>query len=430
MTDRHGGRPAVGLSVALVTGAIGVVTGNAAIFLASTVGLVYAAYEAATSDPVPELTVERSIDTANPRPGETVSVTVTVRNDGRRYLPDVRLVDGVPERLSVVDGTPSMGTTLESGASDSVTYAVEARRGDHVFGETTVVCRDLSGTTERRETALVETAIESSADVGTPPLPAQTLPRAGQVETESGGDGVAFYGVREYHTADPMRRIDWKRFARTTELATVEYRERSAATVVLLVDARYHRSARPESPTAAQFCAYAAERLAATFLAENDRVGAARFGGDAYLTPGAGRTQQRRLTEFVRESVDGSMADGSATTVLTEPRGGDTSPASVKERERVERLSRRVPGEAQVVFCTPLLDEEAADAAKRLAARGHAVTVISPDLTDTGTPGGTLAEFDRDERLDDLRRTVRVVDWTPTDPLAAALARASAGWSQ
>ncbi len=44
---------------------------------------------------------------------------------------------------------------------------------------------------------------------------------------------------------------------------------------------------------------------------------------------------------------------------------------------------------------TPLLDDRAADAAKRLAAYGHAVTVVSPDMTGGDSPGRTVERIDR-----------------------------------
>lgn len=448
MSERRRGRRAVGLSVALVTGAAGLATGNAAIFVASTVGLVYAAYESATRHPEPELTVERTLEPAAPLPGDEVSVTVTVRNEGRRHLPDVRVVDGVPDRLRVVDGSPRFGTTLDVDDSAAFGYSVRARRGEHPFGETTVVCRDLAGTTESRASVTVETTIDCGADVESLPLSARELTQTGRVQTQAGGDGVSFYGIREYQSADPMRRIDWNRFARTSELSTVEYRETAAASVVLLVDTRHPVAARPRDPDAVQFCTYAAERLAETLLAENDRVGAATFDDCAYLRPAADRNQYRRLRAFLAAvtggdgvTADGQRDDGEVGRLFppgAELRANRPSPTgSAPDRhgpvadggDAVETLDRRLPDEAQVVFCSPLLDDRAADAARRLAAYGQAVTVVSPDVTASETAGGTLAGFDRDERIDGLRGTVRVADWTLTDPLAKTLARATERWS-
>ncbi|WP_276271487.1 DUF58 domain-containing protein [Haloarcula litorea] len=473
MTDRRRPRRAGALGTALVTGAVGLAAGNAAVFVAATVPLVYAAYAAATSDPTPRLTVERSVSPAAPLPGEDVTVTVTVTNDGRDYLPDVRVVDGVPDSLSVVEGTPRLGTALDAGESAAVEYTVVARRGEHAFGGTTVACRDLAGTTEVRERVAADSLVECGTSAASPALSADSLPRAGRVPTSAGGEGVAFYGIREYQSTDSMRRIDWNRFARTSELATVEYRETTSATVVVLVDTRHPVAASAATPTAVELCRDAAQRLAAERLDEDDRVGAATFDGLATLRPRADRGQYRRIRAFLDDAVGTdaastdrstgrqtapttrfaardhlqtgeTVADGGEPSVArrsSSDRGSDGGEPSVARRSSseprsdggrlVEGLDRRLPDGAQVLFCTPLLDDAAGDAAERLVARGHAVTVVSPDVTNEATPGGTLAALDRTRRVSRLRGTLPVVDWDPDEPLATAVLRRAeaAGWS-
>ncbi len=63
---------------------------------------------------------------------------------------------------------------------------------------------------------------------------------------------------------------------------------------------------------------------------------------------------------------------------------------------------------------------------RRLAADGHHVTAVSPDVTATDTPGRTLAAADRALALADARAAgASVVDWAPDEPLASAVARAT-----
>lgn len=440
MSTRETSRRNVGVSAALVAGGAGVVTGNPSVFLVSVLGLVYAAYQAAIGDPEPTLTVERAVETTDPLPGTELDVTVTLRNDGDATLPDVRVRDGVPERLDVVAGSPRFGTHLEPGESDSFTYTLRARRGEHAFAETTVVCRNLTGTVEFAERVGIETAVECSAPVDSFELSAQTLAQTGRVPTDAGGDGVSFYAIREHQSADPMSRVDWNRLAKTNELATVEFRESRAASVVVLVDSRHRVASEAGTPTALQYCAYAAEEIATALLDEDNRVGAAVYDDCASLRPSASREQARRLRSFLADVGGGSPS--------TDRRGsgafGDASrPSFFQSVDEVERrygladggdpvatLHRTIPGEAQVVFCTPLLDDRAVDAAKRLSAYGHGVTVVSPDMTSTETPGATLEHVERDERVGDLRGTVRVVDWPRTEPLAKALVRSTERWSR
>lgn len=427
----------VGVSAALVAGGAGIVTGNPAVFMVAAVALVYAAYQAVIGDPEPTLTVERHVEPTDPLPGSEVTVTLTLTNDGDATLPDVRVLDGVPERLEVIDGTPRFGTHLEAGASDSVTYTVEARRGDHAFTDVAIVCRNLTGTVEFAEQVSVETTLSCSASVDTVPLSGQTLAQSGRVPTDAGGNGLAFYAIREHQSSDPMSRVDWNRLAKTNELATVEFKETRAATVITLVDSRHSIAGEASAPTAVQFCAYAAQQVGSALLGMDNRVGAAVYDSCETLQPSADRAQEQRLEAFLREVVSGSSGTRGSSLLDTSTRSRRMqSPTNMADRygiadggDAVATLDRSIPSESQVVFCTPLLDDRAADAAKRLAAYGHAVTVVSPDMTTGDSPGRTVERIDRTARLDTLRGTVRVVDWTPTEPLAKALIRATERWA-
>jgi uncharacterized repeat protein (TIGR01451 family) len=430
----------VGVSAALVAGGAGIVTGNPAVFMVAAVALVYAAYQAAIGDPEPTLAIERQVEPADPLPGSEVTVTLTLTNDGDATLPDVRVLDGVPERLEVVEGSPRFGTHLEAGASESVTYTVEARRGDHAFTDVAVVCRNLTGTVEFAEQVTVETTVSCSAGVETVSLSGQTLSQSGRVPTDAGGNGLAFYAIREHQSADPMSRVDWNRLAKTNELATVEFKETRAATVVTLVDSRHRVAGEANAPTAVQFCAYAAQRVGSALLDMDNRVGAAVYDSCETLQPSANRAQAQRLEGFLGEVVSGSATGSAGTrdTWLFDTSRDWRMQSSTETAERygiadggdaVATLDRSIPSESQVVFCTPLLDDRAAEAAKRFAAYGHAVTVVSPDMTTRDSPGSTVERIDRAARLEDLRGRVRVVDWTPAEPLAKALIRATERWA-
>ena len=437
MSTRETTQRNVGVSAALVAGGAGIVTGNPTVFMVAAVALVYAAYQAAIGDPEPTLTIERHIEPAEPLPGSEVTVTVTLTNDGDATLPDVRVLDGVPERLEVVDGSPRFGTHLEAGASESVRYTVEARRGDHTFTDVAVVCRNLTGTVEFTEQVAVETVLSCRADVDAVPLSGQTLAQSGRVPTDAGGNGLAFYAIREHQSSDPMSRVDWNRLAKTNELATVEFRQTRAATVVTLVDSRHPVAGETNAPTAVEFCAYAAQQVGSALLRMDNRVGAAVYDSCETLHPSASRAQEQRLDGFLSEIVSGSSGTRSSRLFDTDTRAPRMQ-SSTEAADRygiadggdaVATLDRSIPSESQVVFCTPLLDDRAGDAAKRLSAYGHAVTVVSPDVTTGNSPGTTVERIDRTTRLDDLRGTVRVVDWTPAEPLAKALIRATERWA-
>jgi len=414
-----------GVTVALLAGAAGVLTGTTAAFLAGAVGFTYAAYRYASRVPDGRVAVEREIDDRSPLPSREVTVTVTVRNEGEEALPDIRIVDGVPDRLAVVSGSPRHCTSVRPGEAASFSYVVRARRGSHEFGPTTLVSRSLAGTAERRFEVRVDDSIACETRAEELPLPADTSSYPGHITTDSGGEGVEFYATREFHPSDPLSRIDWKRYARTRELTTVEFRETRAATVVLVVDARTpsHVARRDGEPDAVALSEYAAEQLAAALLGRNDRVGLALYGpSERYLRPAGGDEQGARI----RAELDATP----------EPREREVGLFSEQRRERAndarfDTLRERLPDGAQIVFLSPLADDRAADVAKRFRAYGHAVTVVSPDVTETDTPGGAIERIERDERIADVRGgDARVVSWSPDEPIRAAVSAATARWSR
>lgn len=398
-------------AVAFATAGVGVLAREPGLLLAAVVGVAFAAYARSGDDPEVDLTVERTLDVEAPRPGDAVTVTVRATNGGGP-LPDLRLVDGVPEGLEVTAGSPRLGTALVGGRTATFVYEVEARRGIHAFDPVTVVARDASGALERELEIPCETTLSC-----TPPLPAttidvplraQTTQYTGPVATDVGGSGVEFFATREYRPGDAMTRVDWNRVARTGELSTVEYRVERSATVVIVIDAR-REAYRGGREHAVERSVEAARVIAASLLEDGHRVGAAAIGAaDCWLPPTTGETQARAIERLL----------GAHEALPPTPPTG-----SIIVAQRVKELRRRLPASAQVVLLTPLADDYAATLVARLEAHGHAATVISPDPTAGDTPGRRLARVERRGRIDRLRGAhVPVADWGADQSLAAAVA--------
>lgn len=408
------------VAVALVAGATGVLLSQPALLLLATVGIGYAAYPQLPSAPTVELDLERSVDDAEH--GEPVDVTVTVRNVGSSTLYDLRIIDGVPPMLLVTDGTPRHATVLRPGGEATFSYEVTAKHGTHWFEPATVIARDLSGGTEVETQVETETAIECATPVPEMPLRRQTDQYVGTIVTDEGGSGIEFHGTREYRHGDAMNRIDWKRFARTGELTTVEYREERLASIVLLVDAREaaYRAAADDDPHGVSYGLAAVEQMLAALVETPNRVGLAAIGRDTcYLPPGSGVEHGTRARQLLgsHRTLSAYAPDPEATT-------------DEVCRSQVAELRARISSHAQVVFVTPLPDEFAAQTALTLEAAGHAVSVVSPDVSTDGTVGSRLAGVERRHRVSALREAdIPVVDWDTERPLGTALAGAERGWT-
>lgn len=401
---------------------LGLLTEEPTLLLLSVVGVGAAAYAGLGRAPEPDLTLERTFDAVDPAPGDEVAVTVTVANDGDRLLSDLRLIDGVPDGLAVVEGSPRLATALRPGERATIAYTLRARPGTHRFDPLTAVARDVPGATEYVATVEARDAVTCAPDFPEDPIafPLRSLTTrfTGRTTSEEGGTGVEFHATREYRPGDPLNQIDWRRTARTNDLTTVEYRQERAAAIVLAIDARAVAAVAPDSraESALERSVAAARDVAAALLAAGNTVGVTAISPrSCWLSPGRGvehRVALRRLLAedeaFQRVPDDGDVNVFGAVRSIRERLGSDT----------------------QVVLCSPLTDEDAAAAALRFDAHGHSTTVVSPDPTTDETIGQQLAGIGRTERVGSIRRAgVPVIDWYRDEPLERALARTEQRWS-
>ncbi|SNZ17076.1 conserved repeat domain-containing protein [Natronoarchaeum philippinense] len=411
-------------ALALLAAGWGIVTFTPSILLLSAIPAALAAYARLRIEPaVTNLDVERHVSDESPEPGDLVDVTVTVRNDGDSYLSDLRLVDRVPPSMQVVEGSPRIATALGSDATATFTYTAVAGRGDHEW-PLLVVARDFAGAIEREVAIDVETGIECSPALSSQhgaPVRSQTSLYSGQVDTAQGGAGLEFFSVREYREGDPMKRIDWKRHARTGELATIDFRQERAAKVVLLFDSRdsAYVSPHPGAKHAVDRSVDAAMELFPSLYDRGDLVGVAAFDTvPCWLAPGAGEEQLERARNI--------FTDHPAISTLP-PEHTDVGSKYV---DPMTHVRRQLAPEAQVMLFSPLCDDYTAEVARRLDSVGHPVTVISPDPTAAGTIGQRLSRVERTMRIVRLReRGIRIVDWEPEEPLGIELERAAQRWA-
>jgi uncharacterized repeat protein (TIGR01451 family) len=401
---------------ALVALGVGAFAGVRAVAFAGAVAAAFVAWGAAASVPRVDLEASRTLSESTPEPGERVTVSVRVENAGDAALPECRVVDGVPAALSVVDGSARAHCSLAPGDAVTFEYVVEARRGVHAYEGALAVVRDRAGAVEERH---VVHAPDELACV--PPLPSapwrvplreRTTRYAGNVDTSDGGSGLEFFQTREYRRGDPLSHVDWNRFARTGDLATTEFREERAASVVLVVDGRAAGYVAPDAdgPHALDRAVDAAGSLYDALVASGNRVGVAAVStSECWLPPGASREHRERVRELLARDPALSPVPASR---------------NLRVKRSVDRLRRRIPDGAQVFFLTPLCDDRAASIARRFEAGGRAVTVLSPDPTLARTPSHRLARVGRRLRVTGLRGSgVRVVDWGWDEPLGVALSR-------
>ena len=445
----------VGLVATLALLSVGLLYASPTLLAGAAVPLVYVLY--GTLSGVPEgasVSATRTFDAADPAPGGVVAVELTVTNTGDQVLPDVRVIDGVPEELAVASGSPRVCTALPPGGSTTLAYEVVAKRGEYDFADPAVRLRSTAGT--ERTTAEVaaggDRQLVGTNAVREPPLDDAVLPQAGTLPTDSGGSGLTFHATREYRPGDPMTRVDWRHYAKTGEFVTVQYREEQAARTVLVVDARPvgRVTGAPGYPTGAELAAYAGERLYDTLetagvVPSVTVVGLEAEGLDGLVGPdglpwvdsdGRNRTAHAERLFRAAQRVGEREATGNPpTAVVADGRGrqngpagaaGDAGPGGSRnpDEELTSQLLARLPPNAQVVLCTPLVDGWPVDCCRALSVREYPQVVISPDVTGARTVGQRVGSLQRDLRLHTLERAgATVAGWHLGQPIDYALRR-------
>jgi uncharacterized repeat protein (TIGR01451 family) len=462
VTRRRVERWGVGLVATLALTAFGLLYGNGTLLAAAAVPLTYVLYGTVSRVPPGDVGVERSFDRPDPRPGETVTVTLTVENTGNRVLPDCRVIDGVPAELAVTDGSPRACVALSPGDTAECSYTVVAKRGQYGFDDPVVRLRSLASTGQLTDaiTADGDRTLSCENTVADAPLDDATLPRAGTRPTDSGGSGLEFYATRKYQTGDPMNRIDWRHYAKTGEFVTVQYRRERAIRTVVLVDARRvgRVTARPGYPTGAELCAYAGERLYDALEGAGVATTVTAVGVDGERLDGlvgpdglpwietadnghAGRV--RRLFDELQTLADRNTRTeglddvgrgrgergGDGETVPPDRREGvgvsrSTDGGTPRVSDDIRRILARLPPNAQVVVCSPVLDAWPVGLARSLSVRGYPQVVVSPDVTDGESNGQRVLAARRRRHLADLERVgATTVSWSLDQPIDYALRR-------
>ena len=443
-----------GLAAALFLVSVSLLAAEPLLLAATAIPLIYVAYGSLSRVPAgTDLQATRAVSDAQPTPGEPVEIELTVTNTGSSSLTDVRVIDGVPEELAVVDGSPRLCTSLRPDESVTLSYAVMAKRGTYTFDAAAVRVRTLSASDEVTVDLPVagDGSLTCSNTVSEVPMADATLPRAGTLPTDTGGSGLEFHSTRSYQSGDPVNRIDWRRYAKTDELTTIDYREEQAVRTVLVVDARPPARVTPEPgfPTGAELSAYAAERLfdalsrtsvvasvCAVGLAQEDVPGGLGPDGLAWVDASGGHAaaHARQIFDSVGRAAarqsDDDTADAADVSEDGQPRqsqGDDAAQVTTADGGTIEdpdllAVLARLPPTAQVVVFSPAADDWSVSLVSSLAVRDYPTTLVSPSLARGDSLGAAVAGTERTARLQRAELSgATVIDWDLDSPIDVAL---------
>jgi uncharacterized protein (DUF58 family) len=342
----------------------------------------------------------------------TIGVEVTIRNAGAA-LPCLFVSDILPTGVRLPKGKNELPLTLGEGASESLKYSFRTGRGSFSWDAIRVVVSD--------PFQLVETNLQLPTEASTRILPAlkkfrpftfrtqNTIRSAGSIPARVGGSGTNFWGVREYHPGDSLRRLDWRLTARHPhQFFTKEFEQEEIADIGIILDARQKTDVRLAEDSLFEHATRAAASLAEMFLRQGNRVSLHLYGEPVVnLYPGYGKVQLHRILQTLAQTT----------------RQPDVSLSSL------QFLSMRLfSNQSLMIIISPLAANDWL-LFPRLRAYGCQVLLISPDPFDyikhalpadaETQMSGRISRLERQMEISRITKLwIPVIDWQVSQPLS------------
>lgn len=368
---------------------------------------------------LPVLHIERTVSRHRMMEGEEVEITVDIATDfGNKGRHFVSVIDRLPAKAKLIEGEDQFLGQLLPGQSAQFSYRIVLPRGKHEFTEIVVTAWSRWGLASSMKSISHETTI--IAHPKAEPLetfaihPRRTRAFAGPVKANLGGQGLDFFGCRSYVPGDDVRRINWRAYARQDNLIINEYELERLADVSIIVDARLQAHCQLGDDTTFDYSLRAAASLTRHFLRVGNIVGLLVYGDLVHwVFPGVGKIQERKILDAL-------------------------SSAYAAEKEVFEDLrmipTRLFPAQSQLVFISPLIDDDDVEVIALLIDRGYSIILVCPHAaaweaeqmgsSSSAQVAARMASLRRSLFLDSLIRTgTRIVNWDITKPLAYAIER-------
>ncbi len=380
--------------------------------------VLYLLYGFYNSPELPSLHIEKKLSSERITPDSDVVVTLIIKNRGAD-IEELYLEDRLSANLSIRLGSSRHLMRLPKDTSQTVTYTLAGPRGAYNFESIFIEARDMLGLIHHKGTIVAGGQLFVFPDVrrlkSVSIRPRKTRVYAGQIPARAGGTGTEFFGVREYHSGDSPRSINWHASARHAEsLYANEFQQERVADVGIVLDARERANLYQDKHSIFEHSVTAAAAISDAFITQGNRVGLLVYG--SYLSwtlPGYGRIQREKILQALARAIPG------ASTVF----------------EGLEHLSSRMfPPQSQIILVSSLVHDDL-NVVVQLRARGYQVMVISPDpvkfeigllsLSKDVELAARIIRMERDLLIKRLERAgVQVVEWDVSKPFDQAVGAA------
>jgi uncharacterized protein (DUF58 family) len=358
------------------------------------------------------LLARRSIESNRTNGVSSIDVNLTVTNQGGA-LHRLCLADPLQSGMRLTGGQIHQEVALRAGEGTSLAYTFQAERGSFSWETLQARLSDPFGLVETSLDLDAASQVQVHPELNKfrplPLRPQRTLPSAGSIPARKGGCGTDFWGVREYHPGDPLRRLDWRLTARhPRKFFTKEFEQEEIADIGLILDARRKTDLRAGEDSLFEHSARAAASLAEVFLRQGNRVSLLVYGKPMVtLFPGYGKLQLSQvLHTLARTTTESDVSLGSLQYLPV----------------------RMFASRSLILVISPLASNDW-QLFPRLRAYGYQVLLISPDpfdyarrMLEADPPtilASRLARLERQQEISKITQLwIPVINWRVSQPLS------------
>jgi len=358
------------------------------------------------------LSAGRTLEQSRSNGNAFVDVNLSVQNQALETV-HLFIHEIIQAGMKIVDGDLSRWVELRPGESAELKYTFTAVRGSFSWNSIRIVVSDPLGLIETEmllpANAMVQIRPQIKKFKAIPFRPHSTLHSPGSIPARLGGSGTDFFGVREYHSGDSLRWLDWRLTARhPRKYFTKEFEQEEIAEIGLILDARQSTELRVGEESLFESSLGVTASLAEMFLHQGHRVSLFVFGETMLkVFPGYGKVQLHRIMGCL------SQANVGLENRTSVPLGYIPI--------------RMFPSRALIIIISPLVSADR-QLFLRLRAYGYQALLVSPDPIDFAYP--TLAQdattrlairtarLERRLRLNDISQMqIPVIDWQVSQPI-------------
>lgn len=350
---------------------------------------------------ISSLAAERQVKQTVAEPGQTIPVTIKVKNNARLPVSWVLVEDmltqakrDVPGQGLEVTGRHMEVTDFRPGGQMQMLYQLKClRRGYYQIGPLLAETGDLFGLNRRyRVLQQPDYLLVNPEVISLEGYDVASRRPIGEIVMSHRlfEDPTRIAGVRGYQNGDPLTRIHWRATARTGQLQSKVYEPSTVAGATVLLDFHQESFGRKDEPFRSELAVCCAASIANAVQLLGQQIGLVTNGRDAAdrIRREGWRGDRRTRTEAAASAAMLDTNDRLRPLIVPTRRADDQFSRILETLARVEKSDgmglldlsgearEQMPRDATVIAILTRVDLETGVALQQLRHQGYAVTAI------------------------------------------------------